>query len=275
MRKGGTVLIFTVKPDFTGISEDDVAMSDFNNGFGRPAPAGAADMSVDSGLRSFMLGVYNKVAIGLLISAALAWVTGSYPPVRDLMYAVTPEGRLTGFTMLGMIVAFAPLVVLMGSGFVMRNPTAGGASVLYWLVVALIGASLGTVVLVYTGASIVSTFLVTAAAFAGLSLFGYTTKKDLTGFGSFLIIGVIGLIVASLVNLFLQNGMLQFIISVLGVFIFAGLTAYDTQRLKMTYYALGGNQNALGVATSYGALSLYINFINLFQFLLSIFGSRR
>jgi len=251
-------------------------MSDFRNGYTAPA---TADMSVDAGLRSFMLGVYNKVALGLLVSAVLAYITGSYEPVQRLLYAtaVFPDGveRLTGFTLLGMIVAFAPLVVLLGSNFVMKNPTSGGASALYWLIVALIGASMGTVVLIYTGASVVQTFLITAAAFGSLSLFGYTTKKDLTGFGSFLIMGVIGLVIAMVVNMFLQNSVMQLIISVLGVLIFAGLTAYDTQRLKMTYYALGGNQNAMGVATSYGALSLYINFINMFQFLLSIFGGRR
>ena len=131
--------------------ESELAMSDFNNGYARPLPQ-SADMSVDAGLRGFMLGVYNKVALGLLVSAALAWVTGSYPPVRDLMFntAVFPDGveRLTGFTMLGLIVAFSPLVILLGSNFVMKNPTSGGASALYWLIVALIGASMGTVVLV-------------------------------------------------------------------------------------------------------------------------------
>ena len=251
-------------------------MSDFRNGYSIPA---TADMSADAGLRSFMLGVYNKVALGLLVSAALAWVTGSYPPVRDLMFAtaIGADGvtRFAGFTMLGMIVAFSPLVILLGSNFLMKNPTSGGASALYWLIVALIGASMGTVVLLYTGTSVIQTFLITAAAFGGLSLFGYTTKKDLSGFGSFLIMGVIGLIIASLVNMFLQSSMMQLIISVAGVLIFAGLTAYDTQRLKMTYYALGGNQTAMSVATSFGALSLYINFINMFQFLLALFGGRR
>ncbi|MDZ4375343.1 MAG: Bax inhibitor-1/YccA family protein [Phenylobacterium sp.] len=251
-------------------------MSDFRNSHSIPA---TADMSVDAGLRSFMLGVYNKVALGLLVSAALAWVTGSYPPVRDLLFstAVFPDGvtRLTGMTLLGMIVAFSPLVVLLGSNFVMKNRTAGTAGGLYWLIVALIGASMGTVVLVYTGASVIQTFLITAAAFGALSLFGYTTKKDLTGFGSFLLVGLIGLIIASVVNMFMQNSMMQFLISVLGVFIFAGLIAFDTQRLKMQYYDLGGDQAAMGVATNYGALSLYINFINLFQFLLQLFGDRR
>ncbi|MDP2763377.1 MAG: Bax inhibitor-1/YccA family protein [Brevundimonas sp.] len=251
-------------------------MSDFRNGYSIPA---TTDMSADAGLRSFMLGVYNKVALGLLVSAALAWVTGSYEPVRDLLFstAVFPDGvtRLTGMTMLGMIVAFSPLVLLLGSNFVMKNPTAGGASALYWLIVALIGASMGTIVLVYTGASVIQTFLITSAAFGALSLFGYTTKKDLTGIGSFLIMGVIGLVIAMVVNMFLQSGMMQMIISIAGVLIFAGLTAYDTQRLKMTYYALGGNQTAMSVATSYGALSLYISFINMFQFLLMLFGGRR
>jgi uncharacterized protein len=153
--------------------------------------------------------------------------------------------------------------------------TSGAASALYWTIVALIGASLGVVGLIYTGMSIASMFLVTATAFGALSLVGYTTKKDLSGFGSFLIVGVVGLVIASLVNLFLQSAAVQFIVSVIGVFVFAGLIAYDTQRLKLTYHELGANEAARSVATNYGALSLYINFINLFQFLLSLFGQRR
>jgi FtsH-binding integral membrane protein len=249
-------------------------MSDYNRGYARTVPADRADMSVDAGLRSFMLGVYNKVALGLLLSAALAFLTGSFPPVRDLMFSVAANGKV-GYTPLGMIVAFAPLAVMLFGAFAMRNPTPKTAGILYWTIVSLIGAGLGVLTFVYTGASIFSTFLITAAAFGGLSLFGYTTKKDLTGFGSFLIIGLFGLIIASLVNIFLQNSAMSFIISVLGVFIFAGLIAYDTQRLKMSYYQMGGDESAMAVATNYGALSLYINFINLFQFLLSIFGDRR
>ena len=249
-------------------------MSDFNRGYARTIPADRADMSVDAGLRSFMLGVYNKVALGLVLSAALAFITGQYPPVRDLMYTIAPDGRV-GFTPLGMIIGLAPLGVMLIGMFALRNATPRSSGVFYWTIVALIGAGLGVLTLVYTGASIASTFLITAAAFGGLSLFGYTTKRDLTGFGSFLLIGLIGLIVASVVNIFLNSGAMQFIISVLGVFIFAGLIAYDTQRLKMMYYNLGGDQAAMSVATNYGALSLYINFINLFQFLLQIFGDRR
>jgi FtsH-binding integral membrane protein len=248
-------------------------MSDYNRGYARRATAAPADMAVDAGLRSFMLGVYNKVGLGLVLSGALAWVT-SHAPVANLMFRLTPDGRLAGYTLLGMIVVFAPLVILLGSNFV-RNVTPRGAGALYWTIVSLIGASLGTVVLTYTGTSVATTFFVTAAAFGGLSLFGYTTKKDLSGFGSFLLIGLFGLLIASIVNIFLHAPALSFVISVLGVLIFAGLIAFDTQRLKMTYYQLGGDQTSQAIATNYGALSLYINFINLFQFLLMFLGNRR
>lgn len=249
-------------------------MSDYNRGFARSVPA-QADMSVDAGLRAFMLGVYNKVALGLVLSAAIAFITGTYPPVRDLMFRVTADGYIGGFTLLGMIISFAPLVLLLGFGFAVRNPTPQSSGVLYWSIVSLIGASLGVVVLAYTGASIFQTFLITAASFGALSLFGYTTKRDLGPIGSFLIIGLFGLILASIVNIFLKSSGMSFVINAVGVLIFAGLIAYDTQRLKLTYYQLGGDASAQGVATNYGALSLYINFINLFQFLLSFLGQRR
>ena len=248
-------------------------MSDFNRGYARSVPTDRADMSVDAGLRSFMLGVYNKMALGLLLSAALAFLTGSFAPVRDLMFTVA-NGRV-GYSVLGMVVAFAPLAVILFSGFAIRNQTPRTANITYWSIVSLIGASLGVLVLRYTGASIASTFLITAAAFGGLSLVGYTTKKDLSGFGSFLIMGLWGLIIASLVSIFWSPPGFSFIISVLGVLIFAGLIAYDTQNLKMTYYQLGGDSASMAVATNYGALNLYLNFINLFQFLLQFTGNRR
>jgi len=248
-------------------------MSDFNNGYARPLPQ-SADMSTDAGLRSFMLGVYNKLALGLVVAGALAYVTGNVPAVQQLLFAVNADGRV-GLTVLGMIVQFLPLVLLFGSMFFVKNPTAGGVNLLYWAVVASIGAGLGVLFLRYTGGSLASTFFVTAASFGALSLIGYTTKKDLTAMGSFLIMGVIGLIIASVVNMFMQSGTLYLIISGLGVLIFAGLIAYDTQRLKMTYYALGGDRQAMGVATGFGALSLFINFVNLFQFLLAFMGGNR
>ena len=250
-------------------------MSDFNRGFTGTVQVDKADMSVDSGLRSFMLGVYNKVALGLVLSAALAFLTGTFPPVRDLMFKVTADGRLAGMTLVGYAVAFGPLAIMLFSGFARRTPDARSASVTYWSIVSLMGASLGVLTFVYTGASIASTFLITAAAFGGLSLVGYTTKKDLTAMGSFLIMGVFGLVIASLVGMFWNPDGLQLIISVLGVLIFSGLIAYDTQRLKMMYYELSSDGEAMSVATSFGALNLYLNFINLFQFLLRLVGDRR
>src|ERR1700761_8615170 len=154
-------------------------MSDFNRGYPRTAPAGAADMAVDAGLRAFMLGVYNKMALGLVLSAALAYVTGFVPPVRDLMFKVSADGYLVGITPLGMIVAFAPLAVLLiGQFAVKQSPRASG--IVYWLTVALFGASLGDIALIYNLGAIFTTFLITAGAFGGLSLVGYTTKRDLS-----------------------------------------------------------------------------------------------
>jgi FtsH-binding integral membrane protein len=254
-------------------------MSDFDRTSARAIPT-TTDMSVDVGLRKFMLGVYNKLALGLVLSAGMAWLTAG--PLQPLLFRTgqftTRSGEVVtgvGYTGLGWVVAFAPLAILLFSGFVMKSITPRTASLIYWTIVALIGASLGTVVLMYTGISVFSTFLITATAFGGLSLVGYTTKKDLTGMGSFLIMGLIGLIVASIVNLFIQSSMMAFIISAIGVLIFSGLVAYDTQRLKMTYYQVGGDDAAMSVATSYGALNLYLDFINLFRFLLMFLGDRR
>jgi FtsH-binding integral membrane protein len=247
-------------------------MSDFNRGYSRPTPA-VADMSVDAGLRAFMLGVYNKVGLGLILSAALAWVTGTYAPAQRLLFSFDAYGHLS-YTILGMVVAFAPLVILLGQMF-LRRTSPQMASLTYWAIVACIGASFGLIFIIYSDVSIFQTFLVTAAAFGGLSLLGYTTKRDLTGMGSFLIMGLWGLVFASLATFFFHSAALVFVINLLGVGIFAGLIAFNTQRLKMTYYQLGGDTAALSVATSYGALSLYLDFINLFRFLLYFMGGSR
>jgi uncharacterized protein len=232
-------------------------------------PAGRADMAVDAGLRGFMLGVFNKMALGLALTAAIAGAIYFSPEAQALLFN----------TPLRWVVMFGPIGILLISGFVMKNPSPMAAGMVYWSVVTLIGASMGALVMVYAGRpdgmlDVAKAFLVTSAAFGALSLWGYTTKKDLTGFGTFLIMGVVGLIIASVVNMFLQSGPLGFAISLLGVFIFAGLTAFDTQRLKYQYFELQGDHRSLAVATTYGALSLYINFINLFQFILSLMSSR-
>ncbi|MGD9814103.1 MAG: Bax inhibitor-1 family protein [Hyphomonadaceae bacterium] len=243
-------------------------MSDYHSQ-ARPIPTGRADMAVDAGLRSFMLGVYNKMAFGLLLSGALAWVVGTTPSLMAAIFG-GPQAYL---------VMFGPLAILLVSSFAMRNPSPVGANLVYWSVVTLIGVGMGALVYAYAripdGMTLVAkAFLITAASFGALSLWGYTTKKDLTGFGTFLIMGLVGLIIASIVNMFMQSSALGFAISVIGVLVFAGLVAFDTQRLKFMYYQLGGNERAMSVATTFGALSLYINFVNLFQFILSLLSPR-
>ena len=247
-------------------------MSDFNRGISRPASV-VTDMSVDAGLRAFMLGVYNKVGLGLVLSAALAWLTGTYQPVQQLLFTQDAYGRLN-YTILGLVVAFAPLVILLTQAFA-RRTSPQIAAVIYWAIVACIGASFGLLFIVYSDVSIFQTFLVTAAAFGGLSLVGYTTKRDLTAMGSFLIMGLWGLIFAMLASFFFHSAALVFAINLIGVLIFAGLIAWDTQRLKLMYHQVGGNEAAMSVATSYGALSLYLDFVNLFRFLLYFMGGSR
>lgn len=246
-------------------------MSDFNNGYARPLPQ-SADMSVDAGLRSFMLGVYNKLAIGLAVAGVLAYITGNVPAVQQLLFFRAEDGRI-GMTLLGMIIQFSPIVMLFGSMFFMKNPTARGVNILYWAVVATIGAGLGVLFLRYTGGSLASTFFVTAAAFGGLSLFGYTTKKDMSGFGTFLIMGVFGLLFASIINLFVGSSAMQMAISFVGVLVFAGLTAYDTQKIKSLYFQVAGT-DMMGKTVIMGALSLYLDFVNMFTFLLNFMGQR-
>jgi FtsH-binding integral membrane protein len=246
-------------------------MSDFDRA--RTGAVARPDMAIDVGLRNFMLGVYNKLGLGLVLSAIIAWTTGTYEPVQRLLFTQATTGRI-GYTILGLVVMFAPLAILLFQGFA-RSQSPRTAAITYWGIVSLIGASMGMLFIIYTGVSIFQTFLVTAAAFGGLSLVGYTTKRDLSGMGSFLIMGLWGLIFASLATFFFHSPMLVFVINVVGVLIFAGLIASDTQRLKLMYYQIGGDTAAMSVATSWGALNLYLDFVNLFRFLLYFMGSRR
>ena len=240
-------------------------MSDYQ--FARTGAPATTDMSVDAGLRGFMVGVFNKMALGLLVSAILAFVSFSVEPIRALVFG----------TPLYYVVAFGPIAILLITAFTVKNPSPAASGLIYWSVVSLIGVGMGALLMRYTGMPdgmmvIAKAFFTTAAAFGGLALWGYTTKKDLSGFGTFLIMGLIGVIIASVVNIFMQSSMMHFIISVAGLLVFAGLTAYDTQRLKHTYYALGGDQRSMAVATNYGALSLYLDFVNMFQFILALMG---
>jgi hypothetical protein len=242
----------------------------------RSVPADRADMAVDAGLRSFMLGVYNKMSLGLLLSATLAYASVTVEPIAQFVFG----------TPFYFVVLFGPLAILLVSSFVMRNPSPMAANIVYWSVVSLMGISLGAILMSYARApdgiaTVAKAFLTTAVSFGALSLWGYTTKRDLTGFGTFLMMGLFGLIAAMLVNFgfaaFTGHEItgLSLAISVIGVLVFAGLTAYDTQALKFSYYQLGGNARGMAVATTYGALRLYLDFINLFLFILRLMGGRR
>jgi FtsH-binding integral membrane protein len=187
---------------------------------------------------------------------------------------LTPFGQLIYVSPLKWVIMLLPLGFVFFLSWRICKMSVGAAQIAFWVFAAAMGASLSSIFLVYTGQSITQVFFVTAAAFGGLSLFGYTTKKDLSGWGSFLIMGVIGIVIASLVNLFLQSGALQFAISVIGVLVFAGLTTYDTQQIKDGYYSVMGDATATAKAAIMGALNLYLDFINMFVMMLQLFGDR-
>ncbi len=222
----------------------------------------AGRVSYDEGLRKHMLSIYNYMTSGILLTGIVALLAFS-SGVAETIH----------FSALRWIVGLSPVAIVFAMSFGANRFSTGTLQLMFWGFATLMGLSLSSIFLVYTGGSIATTFFATSAAFAGLSLFGYTTKKNLSGMGSFLIMGVIGLIVASVINLFLQSPAFHYAISFLGVLIFAGLTAYDTQRLKNEYEYLRGTEFA-GKAVILGALSLYLDFINMFQFLLSFLGNR-
>lgn len=227
----------------------------------------------DEGLRSYMLRIYNYMASALALTGIVALFTANSPAMLQALYNV--NGNVAGPSGLGYLVMFAPLGLVLWLGMGIHRMSVGTAQALYWTYSVLIGLSMATLFLAFTGESVARAFFVTAGMFGAMSLYGYTTKKDLTGMGSFLIMGLIGLLVASLVNIFLQSSALNFATSVIGVLIFTGLTAWDTQRLKHTYYEVAGYGDALAKASIMGALSLYMDFINMFVYLLRFFGDRR
>ena len=237
------------------------------------ASAGADSAAVHEGLRTYMLKVYNYMASGLLLSGIVAFAVANSGLI-NLFFQVDEAGRLTGYSCLGFVSMFLPLGLILFMSFGGQNRSAATMQLLYWLFVGTMGVGLSTILLTYTGVSVTRTFVITASAFAGLSLYGYTTKKDLSGFGTFLLMGLIGLIVAMVVNMIWPSGLMGFAIPVIGVLIFAGLTVYDTQRIKSQYFYVEGSGKEEHAAVM-GAVSLYLNFINLFQFLLMFLGDRR
>ncbi|MDP9810561.1 FtsH-binding integral membrane protein [Rhizobium tibeticum] len=226
---------------------------------------------IDQGLRSYMLRVYNLMALGLAITGVAAYLGFNFA-VQDNQ--LTQFGVLLFQSPLRWVVILAPLAAVFFLSFRINRMSVAAAQTTFWVYAALVGLSLSSIFLVYTQSSITQTFFVTAASFGALSLYGYTTKRDLSAMGSFLIMGLFGLIIASIVNIFLASSALQFAVSVIGVLIFAGLTAYDTQRIKELYYEADGAEVA-GRKAIMGALTLYLDFINLFMFLLQFMGDRK
>lgn len=228
--------------------------------------AGVRSAQVDEGLRSHMNKVYGTMSVGMLLTFAAAWAVGNNAAIFETLF--------TGFTRY--IVMFAPLIMVFAFGAVINKLSAAAAQLFFYAFAALMGVSISYIFVIFTDYSIVQVFLITSIAFAGLSLWGYTTKKDISGWGSFLMMGLIGLIVASVINIFLGSGMLQWAISVIGVLIFAGLTAYDTQDIKKEYlaHAHTGDSEWLGKSAIMGALRLYLDFINMFIMLLNLLGQR-
>ena len=248
-------------------------MADFDNRLVRGAATGA--VSIDAGLRAYMLRVYNYMLVGLGLTGAVAWLTANTPLSQVFYSEVATQGGITlQPNILGWIAIFAPLGMVLLLSFRIQHMSFAAAQATFWGYAALVGVSLSTILFVYTGASVAMTFFVTAGAFGAMSLYGYTTKRDLTGFGSFLFMGLIGLMIAMVVGMFFHSTAMQFVISVAGVLIFTGLTAYDSQNIKNMYYA-GDDAQTAGKKAIMGALRLYLDFLNLFLFLLRFMGNRR
>ena len=246
---------------------------------------GARAAEIDEGLRAHMNKVYGTMSVGMLITFLAAWAIAGLATTTDPSVAtaqLSENKYLTSFgytlfaTPLKWVLMFVPLLFVFGFSAGINRLSAATAQTVFYAFAAVMGVSISSIFLVFTGQSIIQVFLITAIAFAGLSLFGYVTKKDLSGMGTFLMMGVIGLIVAMVVNIFLQSPAIMFAVSILGVLIFAGLTAYDTQKIKTTYLQMAhaSDQEWLGKAAIMGALSLYLDFINMFMFLLQLFGTR-
>jgi len=221
------------------------------------------DAQIDEGLRTYMLRVYNYMVTGLALTGAVAYMVASTPAVFNAIFG----------SGLHWIVILAPLGMVFFLSARINKMSAASAQIAYWVFAGLMGLSLASVFVIYTGESVARVFFITASTFAAMSLYGYTTKRDLTKLGSFLFMGLIGIIIASVVNIFIGSTMVQFVVSVLGVLIFVGLTAYDTQKIKEMYNELDGSEIA-GKKAIMGALRLYLDFINLFLMLLHLFGNR-
>ena len=248
-------------------------MADYNNPVLRGQTA-VVDV-VDAGLRAYMLRVYNYMLAGLALTGATAWMTANTQFGSLFFQQTMVNGHpAIGLNILGWVALLAPLGLVIYLSARIQAMSAATARMTFLIYAGIMGISLAPILLIYTGESIAQTFFITAATFGAMSLWGYTTKRDLTGFGSFLFMGLIGIIIASLVNFFLHSGALAFAISIIGVLIFTGLTAYDTQNIK-EMYSVNDDGSVAGKKAIMGALRLYLDFVNLFLMLLRLFGNRR
>ena len=232
---------------------------------------------MDEGLRAYMLKVYNYMATGVLLTGIIALLTFKMSVITDAsgsIVALTSLGNKIYLSGLKWLIMLAPLGIVLLMSFGINKMSSATAQTVFWVFAGLMGLSLSSILLIYTGLSVTRVFFITSATFGAMSIYGYTTKRDLTKFGSFLFMGLIGIIIASLVNIFLKSSMMYFIISILGVLIFVGLTAYDTQKIKNMYVASDSGE-VIGKKAIMGALTLYLDFINLFIMLLRLFGQRR
>ena len=232
---------------------------------------------MDEGLRAYMLKVYNYMATGVLLTGIVALISFNISVVTDASGAIvsfTEFGNTLFFSGFKWLVMLAPLGIVFYMSFGINKMSSSKAQTVFWIFAALMGLSLSWILLVYTGKSVARVFFITSATFGAMSIYGYTTKRDLTKLGSFLMMGLIGIIIASLINIFMKSSMMYFVISILGVLIFVGFTAYDTQKIK-NMYAVSDSGQVMGTKAIMGALKLYLDFINLFIFLLRIFGQRR
>ena len=229
---------------------------------------------IDQGLRSYMLKVYNYMGSALLVTGIVALLTFKFAVLSLSPLQFTPLGNSLYSSGLAWVVMLAPLGVVLYMSFGIAKMSVSKAQTVFWIFAALMGISLSSIFVIYTETSITRVFFITAGTFGAMSIYGYTTKRDLTKFGSFLIMGLIGIIIASIVNMFMKSPMMYWIISILGVLIFVGLTAYDTQKIKNMYLASDSGE-LMGKKAVMGALTLYLDFINLFIMLLRLFGQRR
>jgi FtsH-binding integral membrane protein len=232
---------------------------------------------MDEGLRAYMLKVYNYMATGILLTGIIALISFKISVVTDasgVIISFTEFGNTLFFSGFKWLVMLAPLGIVFYMSFGINKMSSSKAQTVFWIFAALMGLSLSWILLVYTGKSVARVFFITSATFGAMSLYGYTTKRDLTKLGSFLMMGLIGIIIASIVNIFMKSSMMYFVISILGVLIFVGLTAYDTQKIKNMYVASDSGE-LIGKKAVMGALTLYLDFINLFIMLLRLFGQRR